>query len=159
MFWNFWRWKKRSFLEPKVDGNMMFTDYWKVLLLNFSEIGNTVFSWVKKLMEIWSLLITEKFLFWTFQRWKIRSFFEPKSLWKDDIYWLLKSSCFELFWDGKYGLFLSQKVGKYGFSCNVNTLIQGSLKCHCSYDISALKSPSKTNVLFSRESFSERFTR
>ena len=64
-------------------------------------------------------------------------FFEPKSWWKDDVYWLLKSSCFELFWDGKYGLFFSQKVdgkmiftwsfwafhdiiglGKYGFSCS-----------------------------------------
>ena len=37
-------------------------------------------------------------------------FFEPKSWWKDDIYWLLKSSCFELFGDEKYGLFLSQEV-------------------------------------------------
>ena len=37
-------------------------------------------------------------------------FFEPKSWWKDDIYWLLKSSCFELFGDGKYGLFSSQEV-------------------------------------------------
>ena len=36
---------------------------------------------------------------------KIVVFFEPKSWWKDDIYWLLKSSCFELFDDGKYGLF------------------------------------------------------
>ena len=41
---------------------------------------------------------------------KIVVFFEPKSWWKDDIYWLLKSSCFELFDDGKYGLFLSQEV-------------------------------------------------
>ena len=40
---------------------------------------------------------------------KIVVFFEPKSWWKDDIYWLLKSSCFELFGDGKYGLFLSQE--------------------------------------------------
>ena len=39
---------------------------------------------------------------------------QPKSWWKDDIYWLLKSSCFELFGDGKYGLFSSQEVdGKY----------------------------------------------
>ena len=53
------------------------------------------------------------------------------------VYWLLKSSCFELFGDGKYDLFFSQKVdgkmiftwsfwafhdipgvGKYGFSCS-----------------------------------------
>ena len=91
----------------------------------------------KKLMERWYLLITGKFLFWTFWRWEIRSFFEPKSSWKDDVYWLLKSSCFEIFEDGKCGLFLSQKVdrkmiftwsfwdfhdipgpGKYGFSCS-----------------------------------------
>ena len=38
------------------------------------------------------------------------AFFEPKSWWKDVIYWLLESSCFELFGDRKYGLFLSQKV-------------------------------------------------
>ena len=62
-------------------------------------------------MERWYLLITEKFLFWTFRKWKTRSFCKPKSWWKDDIYWLLKSSCFELFGGGKYGLFLSQKVG------------------------------------------------
>ena len=44
-------------------------------------------------------------------------FFEPKSWWKDDIYWLLKSSCFDLFGNGKYGLFLSQKVdGKMIFT-------------------------------------------
>ena len=86
-------------------------------------------------MEIWYLLITEKFLFWSFREWKIRSFFKSKSWWKDDIYWSLRSSCSELFGDGKYELFLSQKVdgkmiytwsfsafhdipglGKYGFS-------------------------------------------
>ena len=32
------------FLSQKVDGNMMFTDYWKVLVLNFKVIGNAVFS-------------------------------------------------------------------------------------------------------------------
>ena len=110
LFWNFWRLKIRSFLEPKswwkydiywllksscfklfgdgkygpflsqkVDGNVIFTDYWKVLVLSFSEMGNTVFLWAKKLIERWYLLITEKLMFWTFPRWKIRSFFKPKS--------------------------------------------------------------------------------
>ena len=65
---------------------MIFIGYWKTLVLNFSEMRNTVF-------------------------------FGPKSWWKDDIYWLLKSSCFELFGDGKYGRFLSQKVdGKMIFT-------------------------------------------
>ena len=37
-------------------------------------------------------------------------FFESKSWWKDYIYWLLKSICFELFGDGKYGLFWVKKL-------------------------------------------------
>ena len=80
--------------------------------MKFSEIENTVFFPARKWMEIWYLLITENFLFWTFQRWKIRSFFEPKLWWKGYIYWLLKSSCFELFGNRKYGLFLSQEVNR-----------------------------------------------
>ena len=85
------------FLSQKVDGNMIFTDYWKVLVLIFSEMGNTVFSWAKKLIERWYLLITEKVLLWNFRWWKIWSFFESRSSWKHDIYWLLRISCFELF--------------------------------------------------------------
>ena len=74
------------FSKQKVDGDMIFIDYWKVLVLYFLEKENTVF-------------------------------FEPKSWWKDDIYWLLKSSSFELFDDWKYGLFFSQKVdGKIIFT-------------------------------------------
>ena len=92
-------------LSQKVGGNMIFTDYWKVLILIFSGMRNTVFFWAKKLMEIWYLLITENFLFWTFRWWEIRPFFESRSWWKDDIYWLLRKSCFELFSDAKYGLF------------------------------------------------------
>ena len=73
-------------LSQKVDAKIIFTDYWKVLVSNFSVMGNTIFLWVKKLMERWYLLFTEKFLFWTFRWWKIRSFSQPKSWWKDDIY-------------------------------------------------------------------------
>ena len=51
------------FLCQKVDGNMIFTDYWKVLALTFSEMRNTVFSWAKTLIERLYLLITEKVLF------------------------------------------------------------------------------------------------
>ena len=75
-------------------GRPMFTDYWKVLVLNFPEMGNAVFFEPKKMMETWYLLITGKFLFWTFRRQGRRFFFEPKSWWKDDIYWLLENSCF-----------------------------------------------------------------
>ena len=109
--------KSMAFLSQKVDGNMIFTDYWKVLVLIFSEMGNTVFSWAKKLKEIWYLLITGKFLFWTFWWWEIRSFFESRSWWKDDIYWLPRNCYFKLFGDGKYDLFLIKKVdGKMIFT-------------------------------------------
>ena len=106
LFWTFRWWEIRFFLSQEVDGNMVFTDYWKLL-------------------------------FWTFWWCEIRSFFESRSWWKDDIYWLLRSSCFEFFGDGKYGLFFIQKVDwkitfilsfwafhdipvlrKYGFSCS-----------------------------------------
>ena len=51
------------FLSQIVDGNMIFTEYWKVLGLIFSKMGNTVFFWVKKLMERLYLLITESSCF------------------------------------------------------------------------------------------------
>ena len=76
-----WDEKNGLFLSQKVDGKKLFTDYWKVLVLIFSGMGNTVF-------------------------------FKPKSWWKDDIDWLLRSSCFELFCDGKYGLFSAKKLMK-----------------------------------------------
>ena len=80
--------------------------------------------WAKKVAEIWYLLITEKFLFWTFREREMRPFlrqkvdeklvftdyrkvlvlnfyvmgntvfFETKRWWKDYIYWLLKIFCF-----------------------------------------------------------------
>ena len=77
------------------------------------------------LMEVWYLLITEKFLLINFVgggggggRWGwIPSFFKTESWWKDDIYWSLKSSCFELFRNEKCGLYLRQNVdGKMIFT-------------------------------------------
>ena len=94
--------KDMVFLSQIVDGNMIFTEYWKVLVLIFSEMGNTIVSWVKKLVEIWYLLITEKFLFWTFRWWDIRSFFSQKVDGKMIFTW-----SFWAFYDipgsGKYG--------------------------------------------------------
>ena len=95
--------KYGPFLSQNVDGKIIFTDYWKVLVLNFSEIGNTVFFWAKKLIERWYLLITENLLFWTLWEWEIWSFFEPKSWWKDDIY---------------YDFLSFPGLGKYGCSCS-----------------------------------------
>ena len=86
----------------------MFWIFWKWKIWYF---------WAQKLMEIWYLLITEKLLFWSFREWVIRSFFEPKSWWKDYIYWLLRSCCFEFFCYGKYGLLFSKKAdGKMIFT-------------------------------------------
>ena len=39
LFWIFRVWKIRSFLSQKIGGNMIFTDYWKVIALNFSGGG------------------------------------------------------------------------------------------------------------------------
>ena len=99
------------FCSQKVDEKIVFTDYSKVLVSNFSVMENMVFFEPRGWWKRWYLLITENVLFWTFRWWEIRSFFESRSRWKDDIYWLLRSSCFEPFGDGKYNLFFSQKVG------------------------------------------------
>ena len=63
-------------------------------------------------MEISYLLITEQFLFWSFREWEIRSSLRQNVDGKVifNIYWLLRSSCFELFGDGKYGLFSARKL-------------------------------------------------
>ena len=72
----------------------------------------------------------EKFFFCTFQRWKY-SLFVSKKLMQDDIfftmeyhvYWVRKSSCFELFEDWKHGLFLIQEIDcKMKFSSVRNTM-------------------------------------
>ena len=47
--------KYSLFLSQKVDGKIIFTGYWKVLVLNFSVMGNTVFFSAKKIMERWYL--------------------------------------------------------------------------------------------------------
>ena len=89
---------------------MIFTDYWKGLVLNFSVMGNTVFFWVKKLMERWYLLVTEKFLFWTFRWWEIRSFFSQNVDGK-----MIYTSPFWAFHD-------IPGPGKYGFSRSVKRI-------------------------------------
>ena len=51
LFWPFQWWEIRSFLSQKVDGKIIFSGYWEVLVLNFSLMGNTVFFSAKMLME------------------------------------------------------------------------------------------------------------
>ena len=61
--------KKNDEMMSSLGWNIMFTDNLKVLVWYF---------WAKNLMEIWYLLITEKFLFWSFRQWEIGFFFSQK---------------------------------------------------------------------------------
>ena len=105
---NFLEMKNVVFLSQRVNGSMIFTDFWQVPVLIFSGKGNTVFFWVKKLMERWYLLITENFLLWTFRWWEIRAFFTQKA---DEN--MIFTWSFWAFHD-------IPGLGKYGFSCSVS---------------------------------------
>ena len=108
--------KYELFSSQKVDENMIFTDYWKVLVLNFSEMENTVFFYIKSWLKnyIYWLLKSSclelvgggKYGFFHNQEvdgkmicidyWKVlvlnfsvmrnMIFFQPKIWWKDNIY-------------------------------------------------------------------------
>ena len=54
--------------------------YWLLKSSSFEhfENGKHGIFWDKKLMERWYLLISEEFLFWTFQWWKIRPFMRQR---------------------------------------------------------------------------------
>ena len=77
-FHDFFQFVNNNKMVFYVAWNTICSDDWKVLVLNFPEIGITIFFWAKKLMEIWYLPFTEKSLFWTFWRWKIQSFLSQK---------------------------------------------------------------------------------
>ena len=125
------------FLSLKVDVKMIFTDYWKVLVLIFLMMGNTVFFWVKKLME--KMIFTDywKVLVLNFSVVGNTVFFWVKKLMER--WYLLVNEKF-LFWTFQwceYNLFFSQNVDgkmiftwsflafhdiaglrKHGFSCS-----------------------------------------
>ena len=92
------------FWVKKLMEKIVFTDYWKVLVLNFLVVGNTVFFWVKKLMERY-LLVTEKLFFRSFRWWETQSFFIQKVGRKMIFIW-----SFLAFHD-------IPGLRKYGFSC------------------------------------------
>ena len=83
------------FLSQKVDGKMIFTDYWEVLVLNFWVIWNMVFFESRGWWKRWYLPITEKFLFLSFQWLELQSFFDSRSWW---IRWYLLVTENLLFW-------------------------------------------------------------
>ena len=85
--------------------------YWLLKSSCFGFFGDEKYGLfcVKKLMERWNLLVTQKFLFWTFRSWEIRSFFSQKVDGKMIFTWS--------FW-----AFLDiAGLGKYGFSCSANS--------------------------------------
>ena len=90
------------FLSQKVEGNMVFTDYWKVLVFNLSVMGNTVFFWVQKLMKRWYLWLLRSSCFEPFGDEKYSLFFSQKIDKK-----MIFSWSFWAFYDipgpGKYG--------------------------------------------------------
>ena len=92
MFTDNWKVLVLNFLEAKnVDGKMIFTDYWKVLFWTFRRWEIQSFFESRSWWKRWYLLITEKFLFRTFWWWEKWSFFQPKSWWKDSIYFVFLS--------------------------------------------------------------------
>ena len=105
------------FLNQKIDKNVIFTGYWTVLVLTFSEMGNTVFTWAKQLTEIWYLLVTEKNLVLTFPELGKTVFFWVKKL-MERLYLLVTEKF--LFWTFRWWeirSFFSQKVdGKMIFT-------------------------------------------
>ena len=93
--------------SQKVNGNLIFTDYWNFLVLNFSGMGiRSVFE-LKGWMKRWYLLITKKFFIWNFQWWEKPSFFSQKCDGKMIFAW-----SFWAFHDisglGKYGFFVQR---------------------------------------------------
>ena len=98
----------RSFLNRKVDGVMIFINYWIVLILKFSEMGNTFYFWARQLMERLYLVFTEKFLFWTFVDGKYGLLLSQK------VNGTMIFTCFRAFHD-------IPGNGKYGFSCRENS--------------------------------------
>ena len=95
----------RSFLSQKFEGNMIFTNYWKVLVLNFPETGNTVFfepkSWWKddiywllesSCFELWIVFVLNfselgnTFFLWPkklMERWYLLGLFELSNIFQD----------------------------------------------------------------------------
>ena len=108
LFWTFWRWEMRSFLSQSIDRKMIFTDYWKFFVLNFSLIENTVFFLRQKLHG--NMIFTEnwKVLILNFSVMGNTVIFSSKMLMER---WYL------------LGLLSFQDIprtGKYGFSCSAS---------------------------------------
>ena len=84
-------WKYRLFLSQKVDGNEIFTDYWKVPVLNFSELENAFFfepeSWWKDGIYLVFLSFP-----WYSRTWEIWLYVQRKAQLTALLKWLVQQS-------------------------------------------------------------------
>ena len=88
LFWTFRRWEIRSSFDSKSwckmifssAWNTMFFEYGKVLVLNFSEIGNTVFFYLKSWWKVDIFLVFFNFS-WYPRTWEIWFFVQCKLAW------------------------------------------------------------------------------
>ena len=115
LFWTCRWWEIRSSFDSKswckmifsLAWNTMFSEFGKVLVLNFSEIGNTFFFYLKSWWKVDIFLVFLNFL-WTFQRWEIRCSFDSKS-WCKIIFFSALNTMFS-----KYGKVLVLNFSEIG---------------------------------------------
>ena len=130
-------------MEFSLAWNTMFTDNWNVLVSNLLEMKNVLFLSQK---VDWNMLFTNywKFLVLIFSKMGNTVYYWAIKLMETWYLLVNESSSFELFGDGKYGLFLSQGIDekiiftwpfwafhdtpgyrKYNFSCSVRNKTSG----------------------------------
>ena len=92
LFWTFRWWEIRSFLSQKIGGNI-FTGYWKVLVLRLSVMENTVFLMQKvngnmAFTDHWKVFVVgyRQFLLLNFSVMGNMDFFSQNKSWCKDVY-------------------------------------------------------------------------
>ena len=81
---------------------------WELRQMNF-QFSKKQWEIIFSRMEYHAYWLLKSYFFWTFWRLKIRSFFDLKRWWKDDIYWFLKSFWFWIFWRLEIRIFFDPK--------------------------------------------------
>ena len=103
-------------MSQKVDGKIIFTGYWKVLVFELFGEGKYGFLSQEVYRKDDIYLLRKSSCFELFGGGKYGLFW-AKKLMERWYLLVLRSSCFELFGDGKYNLFLGLKVdGKMIFT-------------------------------------------
>ena len=110
----FWRWQIRSCFSQNIDGNMIISDRWKVLIFGHFANGKYGLFRGKKLMERWYLLTTEKVLFWTTEMFLFWFFFVIKMRYV----FSQKVGAKMIFTWSFWAFHDIPALGKYGFLCS-----------------------------------------